>query len=122
LLVVSLTGAAARAEPPPSVEMKPAAISLDAPPEAPVLRSCVLRYAGRAGMNVLSVVPSAPAILVDLADRPGGVSIVTATLPAGYRGPDGKRAEIAVGTDLPDQPLVHIPVNVRAGPRSHGPA
>ena len=89
-----------------AVEMKPAAITLEAPPAVDTPRSCVLR--GRGGsVNILSVAASDPAITVDLReDLQAGTYVVTATLPAGYPVTAGREpVYVLVQTDQSEEPL-----------------
>lgn len=69
----------------PAIEIKPAAIHLNAPPAAAVRRSCVLRRADLKPMKILSATASDPAISVTWREHPpAGTHVVTATLPAGH--------------------------------------
>jgi len=99
-----------------AVEIKPGAISLNSP-LTETERSCVLRRRG--GMNILAVESSDPAITVAWQEGSApGTFVVTASLPGGYTHPGRDREEIRVHTDLPDQPIVRIPVRVWSRPVS----
>jgi hypothetical protein len=114
LILATLAWAAvAAAETPGRLEMKPGSIMLDGPPAVETQRGVVIRH--RAGaMRVLSAVAGDPLITLDLREQlPDEMYVVTATLPAGYRTPEsGEQVQITLQTDLPDRPLIHIPVYV----------
>jgi len=120
IAAIMMTGTAGADEAASVVRIKPVAISLKRPPDVETQRSCVLYHRG--GMNVLSVTATDPAICVALREDTGaGTYVVTATLPAGYPTTVGKKVHILVGTDLPDKPVIRIPVHVWNGPRRNDP-
>lgn len=80
LLVAGWAATAGEARAVPRIELQPSAISLDSPATEEFKRPCLIRYGG-GRMNVLSAMPSAPAISTDCREsRSEEIFVVTATL------------------------------------------
>lgn len=104
----------------PAIEIKPTAINLDAPPEAAVQRSCVLRRADLKPMKIVSATAGDPAISLTWREHPAaGTHVVTASLPAGYV-PAGGKTELVITTDVKDAPPVRVPIYVYSGVDRNG--
>lgn len=104
----------------PAIEIKPTAINLDAPPEAAVQRSCVLRRADLKPMKIVSATAGDPAISLTWREHPAaGTHVVTAILPAGYA-PAGGKTEIVITTDVKDVPPIRVPIYVYSGVDRNG--
>jgi thiol-disulfide isomerase/thioredoxin len=113
-----LSAPTARAQAGRLVSVQPPAIVFSRPYPDEHRRTAVIRYHGQESLNVLSLLPSDPAIRAALKETiPGRMYLLRLTFPPGYLPSRDKPADIAIITDLEDAPDLHVPVAFREEPR-----